>query len=279
MDHTLPNDPAEREAKPAPVVHYDLDRIDQLAACGYDLDVQGPDSWSANPALVTCPACAATLVDGQLPPAESMADLAPPIGPVPPPTEQRTVGLEVLTDELVAAENARRAEAAVDAGLPRQGVDWVPDAARVGIVLRLDGEPVLVPETDALWVAGFRQPPDVLEALLRQARFYADDHDGAELLMPTPDVLAALAGQPVGSYTGHVPVVYRNVQSGWLLSRVPDDDLVVDLVTGNRACDDETCENYRPDCVVVTVQGKAPEHQVAYMPVYARIPADQPVTR
>jgi hypothetical protein len=221
-------------------------------------------------------------------PVENPAELAPPIGPVPPPAEHRTVSLEVLTDDLRWAENARRRDDAFEASKLRvdgelEKADLLPAAARVGIVLRLDGEAVSVPETDAMWLAGFRQPPDVLEALLRQARHYADDHDGAELLMPTPDVLAALAGQPVGGFTATVQSRWGLVQPGWLVlveTMVADErDSVWLLVEDRTECPDEGClvaQGSPWSCAVTTVRGQGFQHRNAFHACSVRIPADQP---
>jgi hypothetical protein len=221
-------------------------------------------------------------------PVENPGELAPPIGPVPPPAEHRTVSLEVLTNDLRWAENARRRDDAFEASKLRVDgesvkADLLPPAAQVGIVLRLDGEAVSVPETDAMWLAGFRQPPDVLAAMLQQARFYADDHDGAEMLMPTPDVLATLAGQPVGGWTATVESRWGLVKPGWLVlveTMVADERDSVWLLVEDRV------ECTRPDCpvaqgtswacAVTTIRGRGIQHLNAFNPCSVRIPADQP---
>jgi hypothetical protein len=217
-------------------------------------------------------------------PVENPSELAPRIGPVPPPAEHRTVGLEVLTDELRAEENARRIADAREADRKRDDGEvskpyLLYAAATVGIVLRLDGRAVLVPETDATWVAHYRQPPDVLAAMLRQARHYADDHDGAELLMPGPDVLAALSGQPVGGFTATVELTYRAVRPTWLVlvdveTAAGERDSVWQEVAATSRCGDLTCLGGQ-DCRVVASGGKL-RHHLQWDPVHVRIPAGQP---
>lgn len=129
-----------------------------------DVDDLCDDGWHSSREEPTepCPTC---------------GDHAAPVAP-----ERRTVSLEVLTDDLRGLASA-----------PETGA--VLPVAVVGVVLRVDGEAVAVPEVDAEWRASYLRPADVLERLLRQARYYADDADDAELLMPGPDVLAALEGR------------------------------------------------------------------------------------
>jgi hypothetical protein len=399
VDHTLPNDQPERETsafpavdewvtpppeQPAPLVHYDPASLDWegLTACYQPVnDLLGARA-SSNPAEVTCPSCAATLVDGQVvrqrPAAAPLTDeqmdnavaflavaidaetrqferraterldelvadetiIAPadelelPVATtlpdellrtlvqrygqgsgsglermsryellatvaefglierawdddpavfaetVPAEPERRTVGLEVLTDELRTAENARRREDAREAnayGVGADAADLIPDTAVVGIVLHLDGEPVSVPDVDTNWAARFRRPPDLLAALLRQARFYADDHDGAELLMPTPDVLAALAGQPDARLlTAPVHVLAMDVQAGMLLHATNDDGdgaETLELVSAQRDCTDPECI-HGAVCVVLAVDGyEDPDvHFNGYARLAVRIP-------
>jgi hypothetical protein len=220
-------------------------------------------------------------------PVENPGELAPPIGPVPPPAEHRTVSLEILTDDLRWAENARRRDDAFEASKLRVDGELekpvlLPAAARVGIVLRVDGEPVLVPETDAQWLSR-RQAPDVLAAMLRQARHYADDHDGAELLMPTPDVLAALSGQPVGGFTATVPSRWGVVQPDWLVlidtMAAEERDSVWLLVEDRVECTRPDCtvaQGTSWACAVTTIRGRGVQHLNAFNPCSVRIPADQP---
>lgn len=210
--------------------------------------------------------------------------------PAPAAPERRTVGLEVLTDELRDGENARRIADAREASKFRvdgeqEKPDLLPGGARVGIVLRLDGEPVSVPETDAMWLAGFREPPDVLEVLLRQARFYADDHEGAELLMPGPDVLAALAGQPVGNFTAPIQLSYGKVRPGWWVLVDGDDGAEPRYlpVVSTSDCQDPGCPlvadgGDQQDCRVIAVGGRL-RHRLSWDAVYVRIPADTELSR
>lgn len=211
--------------------------------------------------------------------------------------ERRTVSLEVLTDELREAEDDRRREQAHEASKMRmdgelEKPNLLPASAKVGIVLRLDGEPVLVPETDAEWVAGFRQPADVLEALLRQARFYADDHDDAELLMLTPDVLAVLAGKPATFWTKPVNMSVVGIEPGWQL--VGDVDGVQTFETvlrreycsGSDGCTDEDCiilvvhdgrPLAQPGTLIVPALSGQRVHLLGWLRPQVRIPADQAV--
>lgn len=238
-----------------PIVHFDTDKIDQLAACGYDLDVQGPDSWSTNPARVTCSPCKATL--------EAPA-------PREPAPLRCTISLEVLTPPLRAIANAVR----------RQDMR-IPDSATVAIVKRLGLEPVAVPEVDAEWRSVWNhEPTDILARLLRQARMYADAEPDTEVLMPGPDVLAALAGRPVGGYTAAVPSRYDVVQPGWFVlvevrTAAGEQDFVWLLVEDTRACDDRECP--RPGCAILTVRGQGIRHHVGDFPVGVRIPASTAV--
>lgn len=182
--------------------------------------------------------------------------------------ERRTVSLEVLTPILVAAENAR---CIADADDPAD-IPTVPAGARVGIVLRLDDHVLAVPETDVPWAAsGHRAPADVLEVLLRQARFYADDHDGAELLMPTPDVLAVLDGSPDATFwTERIELQARFVRPGWLVVSLVTED-GEDLVTTATDCTDPDCV-WHGDCVMVAA-GTEPVHFTNWSNVEVRIPA------
>lgn len=355
---TVSNPGPERE--PEPLIHYDLDTIEERAACGYDLGVQGPDGWSTNPALVTCPQCATTLVDGQLAEpkrqfcrkgihtaipavtltfdggarrlhwcAEHAADadgyrdssdqadrasavpertdwaamsddelegrirsafygaaefpeLAPPIGPAPA-AEHRTIGLEVLTDELRA----------LAIRLAHSDIREEMAAAKVAIVVRRDGEIVAPPDTDAPWLTAKHgdEPVYVLRGLLSEmisgAARLRREGVNAELLMPGADVLAALSGQPVGGYTAAVPSSYGVVQAGWYVgveTRLGDGSEGLEwlLVEDRASCSDPGCvvaDGVAKDCNVVTVRGRGVQHLKTWWPVYVRIPADTEVQR
>ena len=185
-----PKNSAERDT----VMHYDPAKPEAVTGCGQSFgELPAGELGSYAESGVTCPACRDVLARaaGPLAPArlsdeelvdrlrESAARIDPP--PADPitaevyaehfperddagkPIERRTVGLEVLTDQLRAGENARRLEAARDAN---------PYSLSAG--------------------------PDV-----------------AELLMPGPDVLAALSGQPFGSYTVVVETRWGLVKFGW----------------------------------------------------------------
>lgn len=186
-------------------------------------------------------------------------------------TERRTVSLEVLTDEL------RTAACNMDAEDPR-GV--------VGIVMRTNGQVVDIPELDSLWTSPYRRPADILSILLRQARMYADGLDGnagAELLMPGPDVLAALEGKPVGRWTAAVETRWGLVRPGWYVSVERDGESVEEwaLVRDRDDCHDPVClvrgDSPSWACAVTSVQGRKVQHLDAFHSVMARIPADEAV--
>lgn len=190
--------------------------------------------------------------------------------PAPAAPERRTVGLEVLADDL------------------RQTFDVFDiRGTLVGIVCRVNGRAIDVPEIQKLWEAPYRKPADILAKMLTQARFYADGgiqgQGDAELLMPTPDVLAALAGQPVGSWTATVPSRWGVVQPGWLvlIETMVDQqrDSVWLLVEDRTECPDPDCtvaQGSPWSCAVVTIRGRGIQHLNAFHAVSVRIPADQP---
>lgn len=249
-------------AQPSPLVHFNPGQPDdQRTSCGIVLDELRYGQADTNPAKATCPPCAATLVDSQL--------TAP--DPAPAPVEHRTVGLEVLTDEVRAAAEAGQA-----------GVEELFDGA-VGIVCRLNGAVIDVPELDTLWRAPFRKPADILSILLRQARMYADGlhgHRGAELLMPDAPVLAALAGQSLPQ-AWTVPLLLRADQveqayitdptPGWQALSAVDEKTWHDITTVLE-CEDDRCGN--AGCVVLVSAAWA---GLAHLPmaetVTVRIPA------
>lgn len=250
---TLQTPPPEGEPEnvtPTAPIHFDAGRLDQLAACGYDLDRNGPEGWTTDRAKVTCAACVSTLVDEQL------------AVPTPAP-ERRTVSLEVLTDELLAL--AAVEYVGTDADLLTR--------AKVGIVGRIGGRADAVTDVDRDWHAS--SGADVLANLIRQAQGRAFNAS-AELLMPTPDVLAALAGQPdLQPWTAPISVRALQVQVGWLavdFTREGADD----LVTAVGDCEDETCP-WTGDCAPISC-GTEPVHFATWQGVTVRIPAG-PVTR
>jgi hypothetical protein len=367
MENNVQPTGPEREPEPTSwadataVVHYNPDRLDELLApCGISLVELRYGQASTDPALVTCPPCAATLVDGQLaepeqpaepeqdwyftfgadhthpatgerlgrayvvvngtcdstreamfaspfgnrwshqydsperagverfalrqvempdPAAPERTDWAhmpddelegrlrgslqaaaefpelapPPIGPVEPPVERRTVSVEVLTDEVRAAS-----------------ID-VLYGGKVGIVCRADSAVIDVPELDTLWEAPYRKPADILSILLRQARHYADE-GGAELLMPGADVLAALSGQPVGAYTARLLLRADQVARGWIVCdwASEGDEL---LVLAVEDCRDATCPWTGSGGCRVVATAAEPVHLAPYHDVTVRIPA------
>ncbi len=251
-DQTVSPSAAEREPDNVTPerIHFDAGRLDQHAACGYDLDRNGPEGWTTDRAQVTCAECAGKLVDEQL---------AEP--------ERRTVSLEVLTAELLRFVS------------PHTYTELLV-ATTVGIVLRVSGEPVAVPETDVDWPREHRQPADVLAQMLQQARFYASDAGDAELLMPTPDVLAALDDRPDAQLlTAPVWVLAMDVKPGHLLVGEVDGKEYLELVVAVEDCEDAGCIN-GATCVVLSIEQGVftePSHSNGYSRTEVRIPAS--VTR
>lgn len=232
--------------------------------------------WTDDPATpVDCPACTVAIVDEQFgPDGKTAAEMASETAE--PQPERRTVSLEVLTDELREAENLRRRLACDESPFPVEPV-LVPENARVGVIIRRTDGRVSIPDVDTDWSDRYPYPASVLGRLLEQARFHVSPEMGDELLMPTPDVLAALDGRDPGLWTGWVPVVYRHVQPGWQVMTMPPppSDPTPELVANTASCDVDGCEN-GVDCVVLTLpSGKV--HMTSWRSVHVRIPAS--VTR
>jgi hypothetical protein len=188
--------------------------------------------------------------------ADQLLDRERSAAPVTP--ERRTVSLEVLTDELRAV------------GSP----EGVPADARIGVILRRGGKPVVVADTDTPWLAARHgdEPVWVLRGLLSEmisgaARLRGDGKD-VGLLMPTPDVLAALDGRPDATYwTAPIPVMHRDMQPGWQLISYADEGDTVPAGTERQEpieaivdCTPEAADGvhaavYAADCRVLTVDG------------------------
>jgi len=176
-------------------------------------------------------------------------------GPAPVEPERRTVSLEVLTDEL--REAAAEAE----------------DDAKVGVVLRLNGEAVAVPEVDVPWGSRRKHPVAVLEAMLRQAQYYAADNPGAELSMPTPDVLAALDGRPNASFwTAPVPITCRWIEPGWTVVGYSGPGVEERVEAKSGDCGETDCP-WPGDCTLLTIGDNKPAHFADWSTLTMRIPA------
>lgn len=219
------------------LVHYRVAIGDPLPCGATDVRLS-----SSDPAEVTCAGC------GEV------------AAPAPVEAERRTVSLEVLTAEMLRF-------------VPPGTYTELLVATTVGIVLRVSGEPVAVPETDVDWPREHRQPADVLAQMLQQARFYASDAGDGELLMPTPDVLAALSGSTGATFwTGPVPTRADAIEPGWLVLGFsgPDTEEPVDAKTSD--CGAETCP-WPGDCTALSIGGSEPIHFADWTTLTVRIPA------
>lgn len=304
---------ATRDGQPiamAEVIHFDAGRLDQYAACGYDLD-RNPEGWTTDHAKVTCSACELEITpdegdEDDLVPAPGCGHPMPPgvdccvstqapaevpvclaasrhggicgqpapcdgsrhVEPAPVVDERRTVSLETLTPALLAEEEQRRRVEAREQGV---SFEPIPAAAKVAVVARVNGLLGGVWDTDADWMA---TRADLLVAMLRSASDLAADGE-AELLMPTPDVLAALDGRPDAQLlTAPVWVLAMDVTPGMLLA--PESAAPQRQVTGMPKCTDPDC--VYGSCTVFVVDELPGElHQSGYARTRVRIPAE--VTR
>lgn len=202
---------------------------------------------------------------------------------VPTEPERRTVGLEVLTDDLRATGNALFAARAAEIGEAKP--ETIPADAVVAVVIR-EGALVEVFDTDAAWRRVDKgQPVSILRDLLSMMPSANGLHGlpHTELLMPTPDVLAVLAGTPDARLlSAPVHVLAMDIQAGMLLYATDDDGdgaETMELVSAERDCTDPECIN-GATCVVLTVDGHDdPDvHFNGYARIEVRIPAG-PVTR
>jgi hypothetical protein len=267
-------DPATPSAE---VIHFDAGRADQHAACGYDLDRNGPDGWTTDRAKVTCAECAGKLVDEQLvvPDVHLRIAIGDPI-PCGSTTvrastanlaevtcagcrpERRTVSVETLTDELRALA-AREYTGGAAELLP---------LAKVAIVGRIDGRADAVTDIDSDW------PYDgaaSLAVVLHQAQGRALNA-GAELLMPTPDVLAALSGSPDATFwTAPVPVTARHVEEGWLVVGYSGPGVEERVEAKSTDCGEVDCP-WPGDCTLLTIGEDKPSHFADWTTLTVRIP-------
>jgi hypothetical protein len=181
-----------------------------------------------------------------------------PAAPVEP--ERRTVSLECLTTELRTPP--------VDPDIDPAKTIWIPDHARVGLVLRTGGQ-FTVAETDADWVRK-HDGPELLSRMLQQAEHYARNGD-AELLMPMPDVLAALDGRPDAQLlTAPVWVLALDIEPEMILTPIAG---APHRVTAPPAgCTKPGCKE-GASCVVLPLDGGGEQHQSGYARTRVRIPA------
>lgn len=189
MESTVQNQPPEREPLPPvdtwdeTLIHHNPDLDVLLTSCGVSLEELPYGQAVTGTAGVTCGPCLRALA--------SQAEAE-----TPEPVERRTVSLEVLTDELRATANA--AIAAEFRKYDREP-ELLPPESRAAVVVRRDGQ--LHDVTDVDTDVPQRNGAEALAWLMHQALGRANNLD-AELLMPPPDVLAALEGRdatPVGS--------------------------------------------------------------------------------
>ncbi|MET7395570.1 hypothetical protein ABZS66_18980 [Dactylosporangium sp. NPDC005572] len=196
---------------------------------------------------------------------------------VEPAPGRRTVSLEVLTAELRALANAERAAEA--ARFNRDDADLVGEHARAGIVSRVGGRAVGVPYVDTDWV--YESGAHGFASLVKQAQGIADQ-DGADLLMPTPDVLAVLAGETdVRLLTAPVHVLAMDVTVGmWLVGEIAGTEHL-ELVVGTPKCGLLNCE-HGVACKVLTIADgvfEVSRHVAGYARTEVRIPAAAAVVR
>lgn len=190
-----------------------------------------------------------------------------PYGQGPEP-EHRTVSLELATDEL--RELAVR--------LARSDIRQEMAAAKVVVVLRFGGQPVAVPDTDVPWATGpAGEPVKALRGLLSEMirgknQLERDEKVPVELLMPTPDVLAALDGRPTaGFWSAPVPVTARHVQKGWLVVGYSGDGMEERVEEKDPECGAADCP-WPGDCTQLTIGDDKPQHFADWTTLTVRLP-------
>lgn len=231
---------------------------------------------------VEVPVCLAASRHGGICGQPAPCDGSRHVEPAPVSAERRTVSLEVLTDELRAAGNGVFAARAAEFG----DEPWVlPADATVAVVIRVAGTAELVEvfDTDATWrkLAGHDDPMVVLRDLLQVV---VGLHGGglvgipaAELLMPTPDVLAALDGTPDAQlWSVPVPVTARYVEEGWLVVGYSGPGMEERIEAKASDCDGDQCP-WPGDCTQLTIGDSKPAHFADWTTLTVRIPAS--VTR
>jgi hypothetical protein len=232
------------------------DDTDIRVALGADLERMGLMPEPEQPRDISMDA-ARELTWGAYGMSAPTGDPEPPT-PAEPEPERRTVSLECMTDELreLLPDETERSN------------------ARVGLVLRIGGRPVAVPDTDAPWrLVHDAWPIKILRGLLSEmvsgkSRLERDG-EPVEVLMPTPDVLAALDGRPDARLlTAPVWVLAMDITPGMLLA--PESGPDQPLVTSRPRCMKGSC--VYGSCAPVVADGRE-EHQSGYARVRVRIPA------
>ena len=184
--------------------------------------------------------------------------------------ERRTVSLEVLTDEL--------RDVPMDYEPETGATNYPPPDARVGVILRYADKPVQVTDVDSDWRRDkrARSTAAIFGLMLLRATHVADH--GAELLMPTPDVLAALNGRTDATFwTAPVPVRAEDVQEGWISYGYSGPGVEEPVTAKNKECKDPACP-WPGDCTALTIGADPkPQHFADWTLLDVRIPAS--VTR
>lgn len=182
------------------------------------------------------------------------------------PVPEHTVGLEVLDEQLLQlAADGKAREMRELAREPQP----LPEGTRVGVVIRVGGKAVEVPDVDTDWTH-IRTRTGVLAELLIQAAYKC----GRDMQpkMPTPDVLATLDGTPDATFwTADVQLRADQVAGGWLIIGWASEGDAA-LVTDIDECADQTC-SWHACCTVITAGGAEPVHTPDFSDVTVRIPA------
>lgn len=244
----------------APVELDDEDDIVPAPGCGHPMP-PGVDCCVSTQAPAEVPVCLAASRHGGICGQPAPCDGSRHVEPAPVVDERRTVSLETLTPALLAEEEQRRRVEAREQGV---SFEPIPAKAKVVVVARINGLLGGVWDTDADWMA---TRADLLVAMLRSASDLAADGE-AELLMPTPDVLAALDGRPDAQLlTAPVHVLALDIDPGMVLAPLGRAEA---LVSDRGPCTLVGCDE-GASCVVLVVDGKR-QHHGGYARTRVRIP-------
>jgi hypothetical protein len=263
-DHLLATGPDCNDAWPSDDLTPEGDEGDEgdlvpAPGCGHPMP-PGVDCCVSTQAAAEVPVCLAASRHGGICGQPMPCDGSRHVEPAPAVTERRTVSLEVLTDELraLAAQEYVGANAVLLAD------------AKVGIVGRIDERADAVTDVDTDWIGS---GAEVFASLMRQAQGRAEG-SGAELLMPTPDVLAGLDGHPDATFwTAPVPVRAEDVQKGWISYGYSGPGVEEPITMKNKECKDPACP-WPGDCTALTIGADPkPQHFADWTLLDVRIPA------